>query len=676
MTDQGGQNRSQTFSLTVVASGGGQPGQPGANPAITNTAFPAGTVGAPYQQVLLSSGGCVSPFSAPATYSVTGGALPSGLTIQAVTDRTFAVAGTPAAAGTFNFSLTVTDPCAKTGTANFSVTIAPAGSGGGQTGPVTSNPVSLNFILAGGNGFQDQQLAVNGPAGTTFTAVAAGGAWLNIIAVSSGTFPATLTVRAAGSAGALAAGTYNGAINVSSSAGELSVPVNLTVTGPSATLALSPAAINYTVASGAAPLLQTVSVTNATGPAQFNVQTFTVNGGTQWLKASITSGTAPASFTLTLTPAGLQPSLYTGTVVITPVNPVGSAQVIPVNLLVMPPASVSIAPNDLKFVAADPSTPPQPQTVTVSSTGLPFDSSVRTTTTSGGDWLSATPPLGTTPVSVTVQVNTAGLDAGTYQGSLTVSPASPGVNPVTVSVTLTVTQSGPSIRAITNGASFQPGDVAPGEIITIFGGSMGPSDLAPSRLTDSGSLASMVEESAVYFDGIAAPLIYTSDKQLAAVVPYAVAGQPTTKVQIEYRGVRSSPLEVPVARSAPAIFTLSAKGQAAALNEDGSINSIENGAEPGTLVALYATGEGQTRPEGVDGKIATDVYPVPVLPVSVRVNAEYADVKYAGAAPQIVAGVMQVNILLPKDLPRGVAVPVVLVVGETASVPVTIGIKP
>jgi uncharacterized protein (TIGR03437 family) len=680
VSDHSGQTRSQTFSLTVVPSGGGG-GQPGPNPAITNTAFPNGVVGASYQQVLFSSGGCISPVSPPPTYAVAGGALPAGLILQALTDRTYAIAGTPSTAGTFNFSLQVTDSCGKAGVSNYSITISgTGGGGGGQTGPLTANPATLSFSLANGNAgtLQELPLTISGPAGATYTAfavVTSGGNWLSIVGQNSGALPATLTVRAAGTGG-LAGGVYTGSISITSSSGQISVPVTLTVAGGSAVLSVTPDAVNYTVEAGSAAIQQVVTITNARGVAHFTVQASTVNGG-NWLTASASSGDTPATITVTLNPAGLQPSIYMGNVVITPTSPIGPAKVIPVNLKVLLPPAAAIAPGTLKFISNDASVLPAPQTLSVTSTGMPFDSTVKATTTSGGDWLIVTPDKGSTPLQVQVQANPAGLDAGTYEGHIIVSSSTPGVSGVSVPVTLIVTQSRPFVLSITNAASFQPGAIAPGEIITIFGSGLGPSELVTSKLTESGRLDSNLEQSRVYFDGVAAPLVYTKANQLSAVVPYSVAGQETTTVEVEYKGVRSTAVPMRVARSAPAIFTLSPSGQAAALNEDGSVNSVDNGAEPGSVVALYATGEGQTDPPGVDGKLALDVYPKPVLPVSVRVNGEYANVLYAGAAPGLVAGAMQVNIQLPADLPRGVAVPVVLVVGEVASpAGVTIATKP
>jgi uncharacterized protein (TIGR03437 family) len=92
------------------------------------------------------------------------------------------------------------------------------------------------------------------------------------------------------------------------------------------------------------------------------------------------------------------------------------------------------------------------------------------------------------------------------------------------------------------------------------------------------------------------------------------------------------------------------------------------------VLVLYATGEGQTNPPGVDGKIATDVAPKPVLPVSVAVSGKNAILQYAGGAPHFIAGAMQINAQLPPGVASGAAVPLVLKIG-TFSTTVNVAIR-
>jgi uncharacterized protein (TIGR03437 family) len=62
---------------------------------------------------------------------------------------------------------------------------------------------------------------------------------------------------------------------------------------------------------------------------------------------------------------------------------------------------------------------------------------------------------------------------------------------------------------------------------------------------------------------------------------------------------------------------------------------------------LYGTGEGRTDPEGRDGLIASNVFPRPRLKVDVTIAGASVEVLYVGAAPQIIAGVFQLNVRIP-----------------------------
>jgi uncharacterized protein (TIGR03437 family) len=98
-------------------------------------------------------------------------------------------------------------------------------------------------------------------------------------------------------------------------------------------------------------------------------------------------------------------------------------------------------------------------------------------------------------------------------------------------------------------------------------------------------------------------------------------------------------------------------GAAAALNQNGSLNSASNPAGAGSVVTIWATGAGlDNSPEVQDGLIATDLF-APSLPVSV-LNSSYVsasgayslEVLYAGNAPGLVTGAIQVNFQMPQNL--------------------------
>ncbi len=213
------------------------------------------------------------------------------------------------------------------------------------------------------------------------------------------------------------------------------------------------------------------------------------------------------------------------------------------------------------------------------------------------------------------------------------------------------------------------GGVAPGEIVTIFGLDFGPNSLVGSRINPgTRNLDTVLADTRVFFDGIAAPLIYVSPNQISAVVPYSVAGKTITRITVNSGGQNTNAVAVPVIEAVPALFTFdsSGKGPAALLNQDGSVNTQANPAPRSSTVVLYGTGEGQSTPLGVDGKPAVAPLPKPVLPVKVLIASREAIVLYAGAAPGLTAGVLQVNVRIPTDAPAG-AVPVSLLVGTKSS---------
>jgi uncharacterized protein (TIGR03437 family) len=128
----------------------------------------------------------------------------------------------------------------------------------------------------------------------------------------------------------------------------------------------------------------------------------------------------------------------------------------------------------------------------------------------------------------------------------------------------------------------------------------------------------------------------------------------------------------------PAIFALepNGRGQGAILNQDYSTNGANNPAARGSVIQIFATGEGQTTPAGVTGKmIATDLKKPVTGPVTVRIGGQNATVLYYGSAPNLVSGALQVNARVPTNIAAGNQ-PVDLQIGSTLSqANVTVAIK-
>ena len=235
-----------------------------------------------------------------------------------------------------------------------------------------------------------------------------------------------------------------------------------------------------------------------------------------------------------------------------------------------------------------------------------------------------------------------------------------------------------SAAGIVNAATGAAGAVSPGEIVSIYGSGLGPSQLAIASPNSYGRLGRIFAGTRIFFDGVPAPVWFTSSGQVAAIVPYYLYWKDNTLVQVEYNGVRSNAVTMAVQAATPGIFTVdsSGRGQGAIVNQDYSLNSVLKPAAAGSIVILYATGSGQSDPAGDDGLLAAAVFPKARLPVSVMIGGIVAEVLYAGAAPSFVAGAMQLNVRVPTGITPAAAVPVQFTVGNTTSPPgVTLAVK-
>jgi uncharacterized protein (TIGR03437 family) len=217
---------------------------------------------------------------------------------------------------------------------------------------------------------------------------------------------------------------------------------------------------------------------------------------------------------------------------------------------------------------------------------------------------------------------------------------------------------------IANAASVLAGPVAAGELVTLYGSGLGPEDLTINPPDATGAVSSEAAGTEVLFDGVAAPVIYTSATQAAALVP-SISGS-TTSVEVRYRGKTALGFTVPVAPSAPALFTYDSTGRglAAATDQDHSYNGFTSSAMSGDTVTLFATGMGLTAQ--------------PAAPLTVIMGGVTAQILHVGPAPGQL-GVTQIDVKVPMDVLAALRfvygytmyapVPVLLQVGETTSQP-------
>ncbi|MDR3508443.1 MAG: putative Ig domain-containing protein [Caulobacteraceae bacterium] len=240
----------KAFSLTVVAP-----------TIVLSPASLAGAVsGQAYSQTISASGG-VGPYS----YAVTGGALPTGLSLSGAG----VISGTPTAGGVFSVTVTATDSATGPGapfhqSKTYSLTVAaPA---------ITLGPANLPAASLGE------------AYGTAITAT--GGVSPYSYAVTGGALPAGLTLTSAG--------TFSGAPTASGN-------FNFTVTASDSSTGAGPYANSraFSLAVSAPVIVLAPGSLPAGAVGAHYSQAITASGGTSPYSFAVTAGALPAGLTLT-----------------------------------------------------------------------------------------------------------------------------------------------------------------------------------------------------------------------------------------------------------------------------------------------------------------------------------------------------------------------------------------
>lgn len=261
-----------------------------------------------------------------------------------------------------------------------------------------------------------------------------------------------------------------------------------------------------------------------------------------------------------------------------------------------------------------------------------------------------------------------------------------GNNTLTNARVLALTSTATPQPAATVDAASYSNTVAPGEIVALFG-----SDLAQGvAIADTLPLPRSLQKAALYVNGVAAPLYFTSPNQINYQMPYATAPGAASVVVLREDGIASHG-SVNVAAAAPALFTADAsgKGQAAAQNSDFSrngdpvVSAQAKRARKGDYVILYGTGCGaqfvnanNNQPlTAKDGEAATGI---PLLATSslpsVTIGGKNATVYFSGLTPGFV-GLWQLNVQIPNDAPSGANVELAVSFGGRTANRVTIAVE-
>jgi uncharacterized protein (TIGR03437 family) len=201
-----------------------------------------------------------------------------------------------------------------------------------------------------------------------------------------------------------------------------------------------------------------------------------------------------------------------------------------------------------------------------------------------------------------------------------------------------------------NAASLSQGAIAPGMIVAISGANFATSVQSASTMP----LPTVLGNTSVTFNGVAAPLFSVSASQIYAQAPFNLPAG-VASIQVSQGSALSAAQTVNVAAASPGIFIVDQASSAAAVLHaaDYSLVTSSSPARPGEYLLIYCTGLGAVGTSVASGAMAPSVPPdSTVQPPTVSIANLSANVTFAGLAPGFV-GLYQINVQAPAGLPTG-----------------------
>lgn len=518
-------------------------------------------------------------------------------------------------------------------------------------------------------------------------------AWLSLPALS-GTAPAgeSIPIEVRVNAAGLQAGEYSSLLRVDTQDGAsrfVTVIFRVTAPGGGPQPTVSPAGLVLQSAAGTeAAVNAEIQLAEVSGlAAQFQAAAATT---APWLSLSQNQGQVAAgavvSLTVTANPAGLAASAHRGEIVVDFTN--GKAAVIPVLFLIRSPAA-SAGPAQNISACADETlfaNLASPAPGFEAQTGFPFplELEIKNSCGEGVTGLSPSIEFSSSEPSITLQ----GRGDGSYVGAwtpqnpvqqVTAGVVLPGAEPV--AATGRVVDAGRariSRGGVVNGADFVPRQtLAPGGIVSLFGDDL----VTTAAYASQTPLATALSQTSVLVDGAASPLFAVFPQQINLQVPYETAAERMVDVVVLASNRFSVPERLAVVESQPGIFELpvdfDGPNRAAAINQDGTINSTANPAASGSVVTVFLTGQGPLN-RSVSTGVASPSDPNLArasLESKVTLNGQPAQLEFLGLTPGYV-GLLQANVRLGQVAANDAEAELAIQVGDYESVPLLISIKP
>jgi uncharacterized protein (TIGR03437 family) len=205
-----------------------------------------------------------------------------------------------------------------------------------------------------------------------------------------------------------------------------------------------------------------------------------------------------------------------------------------------------------------------------------------------------------------------------------------------------------------NAGSYRSDAIVGGEIVSLFGEGLGPAVGAQPQVSTETGFPKQLAGVQVTFNGTPGPLLYVQEAQINAIAPWSLQTGQTVQICVVYQSATTNCLSRTVAKAHPGVLTVDGY-YAAALNQDGTVNSAANPAQSGSVVSIFATGLGALDPQPQDGAVVGLPLPTETLPIGIFWNAPTVTfglmptpvaIPYAGPAPYEVAGVSQINFVV------------------------------
>jgi uncharacterized protein (TIGR03437 family) len=293
------------------------------------------------------------------------------------------------------------------------------------------------------------------------------------------------------------------------------------------------------------------------------------------------------------------------------------------------------------------------------------------------------PVTGATSTSMTVQIPTSDIQNVGRASIVVFNPAVGASAPASLVIGPTPVIGNGGLVSSANPLGGSKG--SPGALLSVYGASLAGSSINAPDYPVPFPLPATLGGVTVTIGGNAAPLYYVSPGLINFQVPYSTSSRATQTVFVSQGTLVSAAMQLPMAAVTPALFTTNGSGSGqgsiriadatAAIAAPVGMFPGSRPAKAGDYISIYCSGLGLVTPSGVSGAAAASNPPQStVANPTVSIGGMDAPVSFSGLTPGV-AGLYQVNALVPAGVTTGNAVPLILTIAGVASNTVTVAIS-